>query len=495
MAVVTTQLPKAGTGPASPSPAVEKMRPDWELIDTLLAGTTAMRKAGEKYLPRWPNESQAKYDRRLAVSTLFPAYRRTVITLAARPFSKPLTINEDVPDEIKSLLEDADLQGRSYHEVGLDLMQLQLAPGFGGILVDHKIAPTRPDGQRLTVAEEKAAGLRPYMVIVYPLQILGWRYSVHNGVYQLTMLRFMETVEEPDGEFATTCVEQVRVLEPGKWTIYRNGQGGWAVHTFGTTSLKYIPFRPIYGERLGFMNGRPPLLDLVHLNVKHWQSQSDQDNLMHVARVPLLTITGVQDTPDKPFSFTIGTSGAIPLPEGATMEYVEHTGSAVEAGKTSLDDLKEEMRQSGAELLVIKPGPTTATEVASDNAVGMCDLQRMTLSLQDAMNEALQFMADWLGLPKGGTVALFMDFGAATLAEASASLLVGMANSGKLSDETLFKELQRRGIISAEVEFDEEQDRIDAQGPALDELDPLTGKPKEKPAKPGAKPPVKKEPA
>lgn len=41
-------------------------------------------------------------------------------------------------------------------------------------------------------------------------------------------------------------------------------------------------------------DGKPPLIELAHLNVKHWQSQSDQDNILHVIRVPILVRIGIQ---------------------------------------------------------------------------------------------------------------------------------------------------------------------------------------------------------
>ena len=76
-------------------------------------------------------------------------------------------------------------------------------------------------------------------------------------------------------------------------------------------------------------------------------------------------------------------------------------------------------------------------------------------------------MADWVGEKEGGGVSLFTDFGAATLGEASAELLLKANQSGKLSDETMFDEWKRRGIISPENEWNDEQERIQEQGMAL----------------------------
>ena len=45
---------------STPSPKMAAMAADIELARTLMGGTAAMRAAGTRYLPRWPNEAQAK---------------------------------------------------------------------------------------------------------------------------------------------------------------------------------------------------------------------------------------------------------------------------------------------------------------------------------------------------------------------------------------------------------------------------------------------------
>jgi hypothetical protein len=46
-------------------------------------------------------------------------------------------------------------------------------------------------------------------------------------------------------------------------------------------------------------------------------------------------------------------------------------------------------------------------------------------------------------------------------------MLLNMANAGKLSDETLFSEMQRRGVISDEHNWPDELERIQEQGPQM----------------------------
>jgi hypothetical protein len=448
------------------SAAASQMAKAHPMLEALTKGTAAMREAGKTFLPKWPNEEEDAWTARLNTSTLFPAYRRTVSVMAGKPFSKAVTLDKDVPDQIEEWAEDIDREGVNLHTFCAEMF----AEGFyglAGILVESPKAP--PPGLRpLTVEEQRGLGIRPYFVRVMHDQVLGWRFSREAGARRLVQLRISENTTIPDGDFGEKKVERVRILEPGTFRVLEKqtkdaGKAEWAEIDAGTTGLAYIPFVPIYGRRCGLMHGEPPLIDLAYLNVKHWQSQSDQDNILHVARVPILFLSGG----DEKTSLTVGGSAAVQAPEGADLKWVEHSGNAIGAGENSLKALEEQMIQAGAELLVKKPGDRSATEAANDAEANKSDLQRMVEDFEDSIDAALQMMADYASLPSGGHVSLFKDFGAATLQSASAQLILSMNQSGLLSDETTISEMKRRGELSAEVDYATERDRIADQGPAL----------------------------
>jgi hypothetical protein len=431
------------------SDAVSKMAQNWNLLDALMAGTRAMRSAGKSYLPQWPMEDAAAYNSRLATATLFPAYERTVSVMTGKPFSKPVVYGKDIPARILPLLEDVDLQNRNLHSFAADVAQEALAFGLCGILVD---AP-QADGVR-TAADEQKLGIRPYFVHVHHDAILGWKTARINGSVVLTQLRLLENVEIEDGEFFTKIIEQVRVLEPGKWSTYRkNDKGEWPLYQEGTVTLQAIPFVPVYGLRKEMMIGMPPMMELGHANVEHWQSKSDQQTILHVARVPILF--GKELGSDTPIS--VGSGALIQASsEKADLKYVEHSGAAIEAGRVSILDLEDRMRQIGAELLVIKPGKISQVQVMAENEQQMCDLQRIVQGMEDSLDQALDFMAQWIGEKDGGHVQIYSDFGAATLAEASAQLLLEAKGDGTISHKTLLNEFKRRGIISPDLDLDAE---------------------------------------
>lgn len=458
------------------SPEVAAMACEWPIADALLGGTRAMR-ANASLLPKWPNEDRESYTARLATATLYPAFKRTVGVMSGKPFSKQITLSDDVPDRIKELCEDCDLQGKNLHAFSADLLRDALGYGLEGVLIDY----TETAGAAVTLADEKAIGARPYLVHIRHSQILGWQTELVNGSIRLSQLRIAETAEVPDGPYGTKTVKRVRVLVPGFWELWEETgkqDGEYALIRGGTMTLREIPFVPFYGESYGFMLGRSPLIDLAYQNVKHWQSQSDQDTILHVARVPILAMIGA----DTETALTVGASAAVKIPNGGDLKFVEHSGAAIEAGSKSLAELEQQMIQTGAELLVQKPGQRSATEANNEAEANKCDLQRIVESFEDSLDQVLQFMADWIGEEEGGHVSLFKDYGAGSLSDASAQLILAMQQGGLITKETAIREQQRRGTLAADIDPQDELERVAEEGPALGSMgldDPLTGKPRE----------------
>lgn len=434
----------------SKSAAVERMSKAWAVIDPLMGGTQAMRDAGKSLLPQQPREDDDDYKYRLGTATLFPAYQRTCTVMSGKPFSKQMTINEDVPAKVKALLPDIDGQGRSIHAFSSQLFAEALSHGFGGVLVDFP-------------AE---GGKRPYWTHYAHDSILGWRMDTSEGVARLTQLRLHETAEIEDGDYGVKTVQRVRVLTPGAWALHEEGSGGWALVSEGVTSLSYIPFVPYYGRRIAFMEGAPPLVDLAHQNVKHWQQQSDQDDSVRFARKRLLVFTGVTDGElSEP---SAGAAYALRFDDkDAKAEVIQGSAESVTVGRTELEALEDQMIQTGAELLVKQPGQRTATEASNDAEANKSTLQSTVEDFEDAMDRCLQITADWLQAGNGGTVSLFKDFGAATLTDASAQLILALQGAGMLTKETTIVEMQRRGVVGPDVDPKVEISNVESEGPSL----------------------------
>lgn len=450
-----------------PGAELQRLAAPWPVTEPLMAGTRAMRKAAESLMPRWPGEEPAAYKARLEVATLFPAYRRTVTVMAGKPFAKPLGVG-NLPDaalaQWQPLIDDCDRKGTSLHVFAAEMLTEGLAHAICGIYIDYPRATNvqRTASGTTTRAAEAAAGLRPYFVRVLHRQLLGWRFG-DDGL--LDMVRFTEDAEVEDGPYGSASVERVRVLYRGRWEIHEKRGNTWTKVDEGTTpNVNIVPFVPVYGRRLGPMQAVPPLEDLAYLNVKHWQSQSDQDCIEHMARVPILTAKCVQEG----FTLLLGAGNAIDLGKdpAAELKFVEHSGAAIEAGAAALERLEQQMIQSGAELLVKQPGQRTATESSNDAEANKCDLQRIVEDFEDSLDQAF-VIAGMYARIQPPSVELHKDFGAASLGEASAQLVVALQQGGLISRDTAIAELKRRGTLADTVSAEEEAEKIASEPPPL----------------------------
>ncbi|KAB0509673.1 DUF4055 domain-containing protein [Pseudomonas moorei] len=460
--------------PSKTLPAVDAMREDWAIVDPLMGGTRAMREAGELLLPKWPKEEDCDYRKRLGLSTLFPAYRETVKNNTGRVFAEPIVLGEDVPPAVVDFTDDFDRQGNNLQVWAKSFFTQALSHGLCHALAEYpNIKPSGDTEQLVTLADARAVKARPYAIMIRPQQVVGWRVSNDGGEHVLTQFRYMESVEEEEGAFGIKCINQIRVLIPGAWMTYREqtdakGMKTWALYDEGPTSLDHIPLTTLYTDRTGFMTAKPPLLELAYLNAKHWQSQSDQDNILHVARVPMLAISGIDDDT---WELKVGTASATKLPKDGDMKWVEHTGASIEAGRTSLIDIEDQMRVAGAKLLQKETKSVkTATQAEEEAAQEMSPLQTMASGLEDALDQILQHFAELSGLPEGGHVQVQGNFDIDFAPETTLPLLLNMASQGRLSDETLFSEMQRRNVVSSDIKWEEEAAKIATQGPALGAL-------------------------
>ena len=440
-----------------------------------MGGTLYMRQLGEEYLPRWPKEDKEDYKKRLAVATLLPAYEETINQNVGRVFAEPIQLGENVPDQLREFAKNVDLEGSRLDVWAQAFFSLAMQYGLSHALVDYP----RIDAEQVkTKADEKATGARPYVTMLNPRQVIGWRSTMVGGKVVLTELRIKEVVVEDGDDFGQTKVEQIRLLTPGQVQIYRkatgdNAQANWILHEEWQTSRKDITLVTLYTKRTGFMCGSPPLLNMALLNVKHWQSQSEQDNILHVARVPLLTVFGLEEGQE----LVIGSSSATQFSDRQKqgLEYVEHTGTSISAGKESLTDLVEQMRQAGAKLLRTDNTSTKSVDQTSEEKMQeQSPLYTMATSLEDAIDNILQIMAEYIGESEGGNVDVRteLDVESKEFNPPAAMAIQSLRQGGDLRRIDAIKALQKLNLIDADADPDVVLSELLAESASLAEPSP-----------------------
>ncbi len=268
------------------------------------------------------------------------------------------------------------------------------------------------------------------------------------------------------------AVDQVRVLEPGTWATYRQrtvkvGKTAvieWYLYDQGTNTFKTIPLVTFYTNRTGFMTAESPLIDIADLNIQHWQVSSDMYSILHTASVPILTLIGIEGNEEGSAPVTVGAKSALKLPQGATAHFTEHSGKAVASGRQSLQDLEEQMRLLGAEMLVKKPGQATATQATLDTSQQRSELQSLTSIFEDTMDQVIQVMGAWSNMTGDtGDLDFYKDFLLTADDAVQQSLLFSMATVGLLSQQSFYEEMQRRDVLDTDRDWEAEQERIKSQ--------------------------------
>ena len=164
----------------------------------------------------------------------------------------------------------------------------------------------------------------------------------------------------------------------------------------GDFSLGEIPLVTVYSGKTDTMTSKPPLLDIAHLNLAHFQRQADLIHSLHVASQPLLVMEGWDDqTKDT----AISVNYAMATQPGNKIYYVEPAASAFEAQSAEIQELQLQMATLGISTLsqqkfVAESADARRLDRVDTNSM----LSMVSLDLEQKMQKAFNLSADYLGL-------------------------------------------------------------------------------------------------
>jgi hypothetical protein len=449
---------------ATTSLAYQSMATHWFKMDTLLAGTEAMRKAGEDMAPRHEHETEANYADRIGGNVLFNMVDLTLRMWVGKPFGCQIQYTDDFSKHLVPLMDDVDLNGNNLDVFARQWFRDGVAKAYSHVLVEF---PRVDIGQPRSMADDDRMNIRPYLVHIRPEQLIFALSMRVNGKEILTHIRIEEQVVSLDG-WEEVVTPQIRVLELDAYNAGTDDEPNfvqavrvdihqqdekqkWVIVDTFWMDIDFIPLVTFYADRKAFMVGKSPLEDLADLNIRHWQSMSDQISILTVARFPMLACSGGDDEEGR---LVIGPKEWLYTPDPtARFYYVEHKGQAIEAGRKDLQDLEKRMQSYGAEFTKERPDRESASARNLDSTEATSPLQDVTFRFNDAMNNALWIMSQWMRKSHSGKAMVPTEFTSPEAMELQA--LYNTWAEGGLTTEEYLKELQRRGVLSEEfVNFD-----------------------------------------
>lgn len=390
----------------TPNLDYQKMLAKWELPIDLLGGTPAMRDKGTRWLPKEPNESVEAYNLRLKRTVLFNIYKQTVEQLVGNAFNRNVEVN-GLPEELEYLEWNINGEGQSITELASKLFYDNLVFGKSHTYTDFPAVDT----SGMNYAEYKAAGYKPHIMRISPLSVIGWKTDYNNGFERVNNVRIKDTVVEQDDNFEEKYVSYVRLIEEDRIRVYKSEGSMAAINTTPAYSsgqyeliadyentLGEIPLGCSYSNKKATFVAEPTLEDLAWLNLLHYQSSSDQRNILHIARVPFLLGVGFED--EEVQNITLAANRMVlSTNKDANIKYVEHTGKAIEAGNKDLKDIEEQAAKSGANILFSKSvSRQTAEARRIDRVESLNTVQTILRSIEQQLEQAFYVAARWLDI-------------------------------------------------------------------------------------------------
>ena len=250
----------------------------------------------------------------------------------------------ELPKTFEDELDDVTLSGVSFQAAAQDIFSRVLDVGRHGVLIDWSDTNARPywtryDAPSITNWMTQRIGWKQVLTQVILHEIATtpsddpFRPSQTEQYWQL-LLQVQVLTEEGVGAARQRAVRvpQHRLAAEGdegrkRARTRRVGEVSDTVPMRRGEAIPFIPFTFSGPGGIDPMPMRPPLIDLVEVNLAHYRVSADHKHALFLTAQPT------------------------PLVTGAKVGMLEFTGSGVEAMRLDLRDMQQQMSVLGARLL------------------------------------------------------------------------------------------------------------------------------------------------
>ena len=454
--------------------------PVWSKIRDVVEGQERVHAKGVKYLPKLPNQTSDEHKEYVDRTPFFNATQRTVDALTGLVFRKDPKL--EAGDKVKSYSEDITMTGKTLDSLAEDVVEELLTVTRGGLLVEY---PNVSNGETVSIAQADKENRRPYLTHYKAESIINWREGRVNGKMQYTLIVFRESVEivSVDG-FEVEIEDQYRVLDLDEDNHYRQrvfvkAEKGFSLkeEVYPLKGGKYfneIPFFFVSLKQEGAGIVKPKCIDMVNMNISHYHTTASLEHGAHFTALPTLVATGInlgdeESGNDNGDEIIVGSTQAITTSEpDAKVYYVEFQGVGLSTLQEMQKSKEEKLAQMGARMLTPEKKTAESTDTVTIRQSGENSiLASIAQCVSDVLTQALNVMAEWEGVNGDIKYQITKDFIPKGMTPQMVSELIALVQGGHISQETLFNELKQGEVITSPVDYEEEQGRIEEQGPDM----------------------------
>lgn len=430
-----------------------------------------------KYLPPEPAEPPTAYEGRLGRAVFSDFFTAGLEGLAGVLSRSEL---KNPPATFEANKDNVDLEGNSLEAFWLTVDPLCLRDGAVPILVEM------PSGNPTDGATEAALKRRPYLVSRTRATCLNWKTAVVGSVEVVTRCTFLEwaEVDSDNGDFGVEYEERYRVIEPGKWSLYRlakRADGSMEMQKVGDGQyldskqqpLKICPVVWYSAEKVGFGQGALPLRQVVEHCFQYFRKSSDLEEKTHKCAMPVPVEKGGLPSMDGQAAaqLVIGPNTVIRVDKDGDFFWREPAATSLAEQREQLKEVKELIDQ---QLLGFLTGESkiakTATQSQLEGGRTQVSIKAMGERKKSVMQSIFAIWCLYTGEKLAVGAGLTMDENAfappvdAQRADALQRLAGGVE---LISQESGVAELIRGGFNRSATSVNDEMERINRERPTL----------------------------
>lgn len=433
----------------------------WDRIRAAIEGEDAVKLLGTMILDQPSSMTATEYTAYKNRAAFYPVAERTLRGMVGMICRKPARVT--LPPRLEPIRNTCTSTGNPLDVMVEHALSEVLSLGRVGWLLDFATA----------TADSRAV---PYIAVYEADCILDHRTEIVDGIARLTYLTLSEDPGDEDGD------EIVRhlAIEDGQYVVRRwliNGKSESLIEeiypSVNGQPLAEIPFVCISPYDLRVDLEKPPFADLVSVNFGHYRNSADYEHALYLTAQPTPYVTGNLSEADRPKAIGSGTIWI--LPEGATAGMLEFTGAGIEAQRLAMQDKENRMAALGARMIHEGRNRNEAADTARMRGSSELSLVGGAVSMVEAgLARLLRIAATWVrASPTEVEVRLNRDYVGTQMDPATMTALLKAFQSGAISHQTLWENLQRGEIAPADRSIGDERDLIEEDGGDMSRIIPI----------------------
>ena len=439
----------------------------WQRCRDAVKGSDAIKARRSEYLPTLGGQTVDEYDAYLMRALWYGASARTVQGLTGAIMRKEPTV--EAPKALDDHLKDVTLTGISFPAFAKTILEEVLKTGRAGVLVDM------PAGDH----DSK----RPYYAAYTAESIVNWKTIMVAGIPKLVLVVLCERLWQPkdDDPYTLEAIEQYRVLRLAKnlyeqetFRLSKDKKDEWVsmgvlLPTFRGQRLDYIPFCFFGADTITPEIEKPPLLDLVDVNLSHYRSSADLELGRHFCGLPTPWVAGFPETTVLKIGSTVAWVSSSPEARAGMLEF---TGQGLGALERALESKEKLMAVLGARLLeeaksAVEAADTLTLRFSGEQSV----LRAVAGSVSTGLSKLLEWAATWSGVSpeeaKKAAAKLNTDFCDVKMTFVELEALIRTWQAGAMSYETMYYNMERGEVTRPGIDWRKEKAQIDMEHPPI----------------------------